>query len=489
MALTFTKTIDHRDTLCSLAFDKDAAFLATGGMDGRVRLWNLANGHQDVSKEGLDAWVESLCFVEDHLTLLVGTRSGTIYVWDTQTGSFAPVTEHGKGPCMLSKSVTGDHIISGGAQGSVHIVKAHGPYREIASYSISKAKVEIAEVHREGHLFAVLCDQKVEVRAVESGTVIWELPSTRAICMAYDGRDRIAVYGGDRTLSLHHLQGGKEPHVLPGMEYPVKYLSFVPFDPSLLLVAGPNFLQVIHVERGKLLESLSSVGVPIAIGAKNQIAATESGTLKRVRVYTWEAQAVSRGRKQILFLAGAPEATSQVGREHREISERISGTENSQMLNLEEAFEIRTRDLLRELLSKKPHIVHFCGKGLNSGELVLRSESGEDKAVHPEALKELFQALKDNIVLVVFNTCYSDAQAKAVAEVIDFVIGIEGKLDHHHAISFAAALYDALGFAREFQVAFHAAKAILRAEGVPPELMPKLYMREGADRNAKLIDD
>ena len=52
------------------------------------------------------------------------------------------------------------------------------------------------------------------------------------------------------------------------------------------------------------------------------------------------------------------------------------------------------------------------------------SNSDGESLVSSAALADLFKVLKDNIRVVVLNACYSEEQAQAIVEEIDFVVGM-----------------------------------------------------------------
>src|SRR4051794_34439370 len=62
-----------------------------------------------------------------------------------------------------------------------------------------------------------------------------------------------------------------------------------------------------------------------------------------------------------------------------------------------------------------------------------RSARIPEKSVSAFALNRLFGVLKDNIRVVVLNACYTRAQADAIADVIDCVIGMNAAIDDEAA--------------------------------------------------------
>lgn len=185
----------------------------------------------------------------------------------------------------------------------------------------------------------------------------------------------------------------------------------------------------------------------------------------------------------ILFLAANPTGTSQlhVDEELRSINEKIRASHHRDLLRLTSAWAIRNDDLLQLLNLHKPHIVHFSGHGNPQGEIVLVGKDRTPQPVNVKTLKSLFATLKDNIQVVVLNACYSQWQAKTIAEVIDCAIGMSDLIEDEAAITFAASFYRAIGFGRSVKDAFEQGIVALRLDGVPEDNKPTLWVKEGVD--------
>lgn len=67
----------------------------------------------------------------------------------------------------------------------------------------------------------------------------------------------------------------------------------------------------------------------------------------------------------------------------------------------------------------------------------------------------MFFALKESIFCVVLNACYSEQQAKAIANHIDCVIGMSKAISDAAAISFSTSFYQALGYGKDVKTAFN----------------------------------
>ena len=120
---------------------------------------------------------------------------------------------------------------------------------------------------------------------------------------------------------------------------------------------------------------------------------------------------------------------------------------------------------------------------------MLHSDAGTDlSAVSSVALAELFAVLKDNIRLVVLNACYSEEQARAIVEEIDFVVGMADEIGDEGARVFAASFYRGLAYGRSVRSAFDLGLNELQLEGLrSDESVPVLLSREGVDASAATL--
>jgi len=185
---------------------------------------------------------------------------------------------------------------------------------------------------------------------------------------------------------------------------------------------------------------------------------------------------------QVLFLAANPAGTTPLAldEEIRAIDAKIRGAEHRDRLELASHWAVRLDDLSGLLMRRRPDIVHFSGHGDPLGEIILLAADGTPKPVPAEALAGLFRVLKDNVRVVVFNACHSEAQAKAVVRVIDCAVGMSRAIDDDHAIAFAAEFYQALGFGRSVQDAYDLGVTRLTGEGVAnAKGLVKLRKRRG----------
>lgn len=158
----------------------------------------------------------------------------------------------------------------------------------------------------------------------------------------------------------------------------------------------------------------------------------------------------------------------------RDVREKLYATTHAARFVVKQEWSVRIKDLQPHLLRHTPQIVHFSGHGDLSGEIILENECGTAQRVSIAALKGLFTILKDNVICVVLNSCYSRQQADAIAEIIPCVIGMSSAIDDQAAIAFSSSFYQALGFGCSLGKAFGLGCSQIELDGLNQEDIPKL---------------
>ena len=96
-------------------------------------------------------------------------------------------------------------------------------------------------------------------------------------------------------------------------------------------------------------------------------------------------------------------------------------------------------------------------------------------------MQYLFRIIGGNTQLIVFNTCFSESQARAVTSTVDCAVGMSSDVSDSAAIVFAASFYRALGFGLSVYDAFEQGKTALMLEDMAEQEAPKLMTRVGTD--------
>src|SRR5712691_5673116 len=192
---------------------------------------------------------------------------------------------------------------------------------------------------------------------------------------------------------------------------------------------------------------------------------------------------------KILFVAANadPDTPLAVDDEFRRIVVMIRASDARDQLQLLPCLAARPGDLQQGLLEHRPHVVHFSGHG-NDRQLLLCDDQGKPKLVSAEALRDLFESIEHQVRLVVLNACSTSKLASALVEQVDCAVGMRLPIGDKAAVTFAAALYRALGFpGRSVQEAFALGRNMLLLEGIPEEKTPELFARPGLKPNEVIL--
>ncbi|WP_088240236.1 pentapeptide repeat-containing protein [Calothrix rhizosoleniae] len=184
-------------------------------------------------------------------------------------------------------------------------------------------------------------------------------------------------------------------------------------------------------------------------------------------------------RRGILLLSANPVNTTKLrlDEEIREIKEGLKRAKQREQFVIDTAEAVRYRDIHRAILDHEPQILHFSGHGSGEDGLAFEDEAGNIKLIDAEALGELFELFSDQIECVVLNACYSQVQATAIAQHINYVIGMNQAIPDKAGIEFAIGFYDALGAGRTVDFAYKLGCNLIKRAGVPGALIPQLLTK------------
>lgn len=240
-------------------------------------------------------------------------------------------------------------------------------------------------------------------------------------------------------------------------------------------------------ERGRYEESLVDA-VPRSFLDRNRTTRDDvkgelSRVLGEVEIDEGSAVAVEPNRLKIVFFAANPRDQVQLwlDEEAREVEKRLRATDHRDVIDFATKWAVRPGDLIEALNQERPQIIHFSGHGSQTDELAFQDDYGGTKIVTKEALAAMIHAFSDDVRLVLFNNCFSEAHAQEAAKHIEAAIGMNNSISDAAARIFAANFYAALGYGRSVQKAFEQAKASLMLENIPEEQTPQVFTRSNVD--------
>ena len=184
-------------------------------------------------------------------------------------------------------------------------------------------------------------------------------------------------------------------------------------------------------------------------------------------------------------MAANPRGTSplRLDEEVRQIEEAIQISPYRERFKVRSQWAVLTDDIRRSLLALRPQIVHFSGHGGGEKGLVLVKDAAissptNDCLVSGEALANLFKQFKQQLECVVLNACYSEVQADAICQHINYVIGMKESIGDVSAIKFSVGFYDALGGGESVESAYELGCNAIELDGLIGNLTPILKKKD-----------
>jgi len=158
--------------------------------------------------------------------------------------------------------------------------------------------------------------------------------------------------------------------------------------------------------------------------------------------------------KKILILAANPRQDLNLNIEIRDLRKVIESSRKGEDFSVVDALAVRVTDLQELMLKHHPQIVHFCGHGSGEQGLVFEGEKDGEQLVDTDALSGLFRLFDRSVECVLLNACYSEPQANAIVEHINYVLGMNQAIRDDAAIAFSKGFYRALGYERPIEEAY-----------------------------------
>ena len=286
-------TIAHGGFIHAVAFAHNGRWVATGGNDRILRVWNADTGNLLRAFEGHEDGVLSVAFSPDDRWLLSSSYDGTARLWDVATGaSLAVLRGHSWWVWQADFSPDASQIVTAGQDGraivwSLRTDGARLACEVLTEFSGHSGPVQTATFSPDGREVVsgsedgrVLIWKPSEVRPVDLAARIAGLPEEapphRALaghdaavsCVRYsrDGR-LIASSGNDNVVKIWDAPSGKLIKTLRGHGGRVRSCEFSPDGRFLLSGGHDNQAKVwslegyreIRVLKGRLLQGHSDI--------------------------------------------------------------------------------------------------------------------------------------------------------------------------------------------------------------------------------------
>lgn len=244
----------HTGAVNAVAFAPDGNRLASGGADGRVRVWHVATNRCQVF-EGHQGPVQSLAFTPNGEQLLSGAEDGTVCLWDADDGKRArSFVGHTAPVNAVAVSPDGQRFASASDDCTVRVWSAVEPGPRTWRSEGSQRILSLAW-HPEGR-WAVLGFETgaIQVRglgdAAAKRSIQGHVGPVQSLAVSADGR-WIASGGRDGAVCIWPADGDRERLRLNPNNGPVRALAFRRQDNALACAGNSDTVSLWNVESGE----------------------------------------------------------------------------------------------------------------------------------------------------------------------------------------------------------------------------------------------
>lgn len=193
---------------------------------------------------------------------------------------------------------------------------------------------------------------------------------------------------------------------------------------------------------------------------------------------------------KILLLSATPDNVNplKVDSEFNKIKKSLNYIKNIDLYEIFQEGSVSVDDFSASIDSFKPRIIHFSGHGDSEG-IYVENSNGHKELLSNESLIKSFDRYSDFLECVIFNSCFSEEQAKLVSETVSVVIGTSNKVKDESAIIFSESFYRFLHEGYTYEQSFGLAVAEVGEEHYSDAEVPVLFLNGHRMKYSSLTRD
>ncbi len=223
----------HTDSVQAIAWSPDGKYLATGGRDKLIHIWDTTTGNKIFTYAKHSTYVYGLAWSPDGRRI-ISTSFAAVHIWDALTGENVVVYhDHSLWVYTVAWSSDGRYVATGGAEGEVHFwtdISGKNIYKYLASSRVVKA---VAWSHTVGSTKIVAGCEDATAHTWDAATgntpLIYKGHSKEITSVAWSANDQqIASSSRDMTVQIWDAHVGNTLNTYRGHAKEVYTVAWSP---------------------------------------------------------------------------------------------------------------------------------------------------------------------------------------------------------------------------------------------------------------------
>jgi len=201
----------HSGPLSSIAFSPNGQFLASGGEDQVVKVWNVQTKSEVRSFRAHTDWVTSVGFSPDGESIVSASVDQSVLLWRFIADETDVATGHVRKVNLVAMSGNGERIASAGEDRTVRVWNATTG-QELRVLTGHSGAITAVAISPDG--------KRVATAAQDLKIKIWDADSGRE-AMTHDGMEEVLLLAystdGAKLLAWHRQQGRGDDETIDGV--------------------------------------------------------------------------------------------------------------------------------------------------------------------------------------------------------------------------------------------------------------------------------
>lgn len=238
----------HSSRINCVAFDPGGRWLASGGADNSIRIWDLTSGLELRALTGHQNWIKSVAVSPNGELLASGSNDRTVKIWNIASGreSMTLTGHQGAVEAVLFNS-DGRLVVSGSSDHTIKIWDVASG-REVRTLAGHAAAISAMAVSADGKTLASgSADGAIKFWSLADGSLLRTLnqQTKRISVLGFSPDDRIVVAGSaDGDFILWQVANGKAKSTIKPSQTAALAANFVNEREVLLLAADGQMVSV-----------------------------------------------------------------------------------------------------------------------------------------------------------------------------------------------------------------------------------------------------